>query len=177
MSSRIITSDRKHRRGSKSGFMLVELLAVMVIIVLLLGLVVGGAQLAMQRARRTRAKADIQNIHTALACYSEEYAVSFLAESPQNTYPYPTIASDDASDLLSTAVAKFLGVGISCLDPWGMNYVYEYDSASSPHVYHLWSHGGEPGNSAVKIEEAQGAGNKSGVLYVKSEPEMSEGRL
>lgn len=178
MSSEIIVSGRKRQHSSStSGFMLIELIMVMVIIVLLLGLVVGGAQLAIDRARRTRASADIQNIHAALACYSEEYNVSFLTASPANTYPYPTIAGNDASTLLSTAVAEFLGAGISCVDPWGMNYVYEYDSTSSPEVYYLWSHGGDPGNPAMKIEEAGGTVSGHSTEYVASDPELAEATL
>ena len=147
-----VGSGRKPHGKARDAFTLIEILAVMLIILLLLGIVVGGFGIAQQRAREARARADLQAISEALARYKIDYRLSYLSESSANTYPYPSVVGTDATALQDTALMDFLDSNVSFVDPWGSNYVYEYNNSSTPETYLLWSHGRDPGNPATRID-------------------------
>lgn len=142
---------RGTRRSGTAAFTLIELMTVMVIIVLLLGMLVGGWQYARRKAMISRAKADLQVISAALQNYRMEYKMSWRTASTVNTYPYPTVAGTDARLLGVTAITNFIPSGFTFLDPWGTNYIYEYSPSTAKEKYALWSHGGDPGNPADRI--------------------------
>ena len=68
--SDLVTTPGSHRR---SGFTLVELLAVIMIIALLAGLVTPAVMRAMSSARTAAVKAEIDLLHMALVNYKNEY--------------------------------------------------------------------------------------------------------
>lgn len=111
-------------RGRR-GFSMVELLSVIGVIVVLAGIILGGASYAQRRAAISRAQSDLEQIKFVL----EEYRVRFGR--------YPTTANMGVNvegpladtvmkDLLTVPTPNFPGAkpGLALYDPWGRSYVY-----------------------------------------------------
>lgn len=118
----------------KSGFTLLELLAVMLIIGLLAGLGIGGYSLARHSAKEGRAKADIERLRNGL----EEYRVQYGA--------YPSTADG----LLS--ITNHVGARFEVLDPWGQPYQYV---SSNRFQYSIFSLGVDAQDDADNIDPSR----------------------
>jgi len=112
------------KNSKKSGFTLIELLVVIGIIVLLAGIVMPNFMKQIDKAKKTRARADIHSLENALAMYQTDYGV------------YPT-STGDISDLerIFQAVGTqgkgpYLSKDIPN-DPYGTVYNYTYPGATS----------------------------------------------
>ena len=68
-----LNSSTMTRRPRISGFTLVELLVVMVVIVFLMGLIFGGIKSAMHIAACAHAKQDVKSLVGAIDAYRAEY--------------------------------------------------------------------------------------------------------
>jgi len=105
----------------KSGFTLVELLIVIVVLVILTAIVIPSYAIITNKAKETAAEAEMQNIAKALEVYSSE----------KNSYPpeadYPEILI--TSGIMHSAPEK---------DPWEISYEY---SSSGGNSYILESFG------------------------------------
>lgn len=108
----------------KSGFTLLELLAVITIIAILAGLGAKGYSLARRQAKEGRAKAEIEKLRTAL----EEFRVEFGH--------YPEQLS--AGEIPNLDQLTILVEGIEALDPWGNPYQYV---CTNRFIYRIWSTG------------------------------------
>ena len=95
------------RLRSSRGFSLIEIMVVIVIIALLAGLVGISVAGYTDRARVTKAKADLATIAGAVKSYYGDHG----------RYP-------DASEGLSILVPEYLEQVVK--DPWGGEYQYEY---------------------------------------------------
>ena len=105
---------RRHRRSLSGGFTLVELLAVIAIITLVAGLIIGITGRAAGEADEARARTKIENITRAL----EEYRLENGAylDSGVNTN-----MDHSVFEVLTNYVE---GVDTDFLDPWGKPYSY-----------------------------------------------------
>ena len=90
--SDLVTTPRFHRR---SGFTLVELLAVIMIIALLAGLLTPAVMRARNSARNAAIKAEIDMLHMAIMNYKNEYG----------SFP-PCVSGTAATDLAAKHVAR-----------------------------------------------------------------------
>jgi len=105
----------------KSGFTLVELLIVIVVLVILTAIAIPSYTVITSKARETAAEAEMQNIAKALEVYSSE----------KDTYP----SEADYPDVLITS-----GImqSVPEYDPWKISYTY---SSISENNYILKSFG------------------------------------
>lgn len=164
----------KRRLRKADSFTLIELLAVITIIAILAGLVLGGAGAVRQRAARGQAKAEISAIEAGLARYQMDfggYPTASNITTTDNRYgQYSTSTYPAAGQALFTNLwgattygttsgggKQYLNVKPSMvntsgvnyfIDPWGYAYGYFWDGASSLNggaVPDVWSTGGQNG--------------------------------
>ena len=163
---------------SKSpSFTLIELMAVVAIIAILAGLVLGGAGAVRSRAARGQAKAEIAAIEAGLARYQMDfggYPTAANITTTGNQYGhYSTSTYPAAGQVLftnlwgaatyATATAtrrQYLNVKPSMvntsgvnyfMDPWGYAYGYYWSGTNSLNagaVPDLWSTGGQTGTGS-----------------------------
>jgi len=108
---------------AKRGFTMVEMLAVIAVLGILMGIVVGLAGQAGRRSDRAKAQTDLQMIRTAL----EEY------RHRNGEYPEPRYFARTLNDYAYDWYRRTLN-----RDPWGNTYNY---FRTAPLEYHLWSKG------------------------------------
>lgn len=126
-------------KRSVSGFSLLEIMVVLVIIAILMALVVPNVINRPDEARITAAKADLRSIATALDMYKLD------------NYKYPT--TQQGLDALVQSSGKRDGYLKKLpVDPWGNPY--QYLSPGTHGMYDLYSLGpngssGQPDNSKV----------------------------
>ena len=124
--------------GTRSGFTMLELLAVMVIVSILIGLGAKGYSLARRQAKESRAKAEIETLRTALNEYRVENG------------RYPAQASSVGFKDL-TEITKLTNAveGASLFDPWG--HAYQYQSTNR-FRYRIWSEGQDMESASDNID-------------------------
>ncbi len=109
-------------RKSKSGFTLVELLAVMAVIGVLAGMVLGISGYASRRADESRAMADIERIKDIL----EDYRI--------RTGRYPPNAASMRDEVRNSNLSFFHETN-QLRDPWNRNYEYRLEGRYIIYVY------------------------------------------
>ncbi len=139
-------------RSRSSAFTLLELLAVIAIIAVLTGIVIGVGRRASEAGKVARAKAELAALSAALEGYRRQYGDyprttdnATLVQSligkldPLGNKPTPlgrvqfevakfTVASPSTPD---TAVDPFSNASGQLLDPWGQAYRYAYAARST----------------------------------------------
>ncbi len=135
----------RSRRNNQEGFTLIELMVVILIIGLLATIVVRNLRGVTDRAKRTKAEADISELKQALDSYyldngnypTSEQGLQALVSAPTSG-PVP-------SDYETGGYIERVP-----LDPWGHPYVYESDGNS----YTLKSYGadGQPGGTGKNAD-------------------------
>ena len=125
--------------GVRSGFTLIEVLVVMIILTILAAVVVPRVIGRTEDARRARAVSDIESFGTALDMYKTdngEYPTT--EEGLQALRVAPTSAKSWNGPYLKKALAP---------DPWGHDYLYTSPGEHNPDSYDLYSTGadGQPG--------------------------------
>lgn len=120
---------RQYQRAIRSGFSLVELMVVIVIIGLLAGTVTVGVRSYMIRSKQNIAKTEIAKICQQLESFYLEYD------------RYPT--NDEGLEILAEPSDKFPDPLLERLpdDPWGNAYAYLETGASPP--YEVASYGAD----------------------------------
>ena len=155
------------------SFTLIELMAVVAVIAILAGLVLGGAGAVRQRAARGEAKAEIAAIEAGLARYQMDfgsYPTSTNITPSGTNYPASPSGYNSAGQALftnlwgaatygatTTTRKQYLNVKPSMvntsgvnyfIDPWGYAYGYYWSGADSLYggaVPDVWSTGGQAG--------------------------------
>ena len=138
------------RRQRCAGFTLVEILAVVAIIAILAGIMLGMSGFASGKADRNRAMADIEKIRNAFESYRLE----------RNYYPQFIVTNVDSWITISNELFNVLGNRFSrtdfrTLDPWGRVYQYSYDKAQSRFTYQVWSMGPNANDPADDVNPAK----------------------
>ncbi len=149
-------------RQPKLAFTLIELLAVITIIGILSGIVIGVGRYASATGKGARAKVELAAISSALEGYKRQYGdyprtdipaellqalVGKLGPSRNALSPQGRVlldlalfTTDDVGDPLSKAT-------LSLADPWGSAYRYHYFANAGQRTYILYSIG--PDSSAI----------------------------
>jgi general secretion pathway protein G len=117
--------ERRALRTGREGFTLIEILLVVVIIGMLATIVTVSVPKHLEKARKSKAAADIGGLGVAIQSYYME----------KGKYP-PGLASLTEGDdpFLEKAVPK---------DPWGNDYIYAFPGSHKPFKYDLKSLGGD----------------------------------
>lgn len=124
-----------HRQ--QSGFTLIEVMAVVVILGLLVTLVVPNVLGQQEKAQMKKAKIDIQMLSSALSMYkldnynypSTSQGLNALEKKPSGT--------PEATNWTSSYVPRLPK------DPWGKPYLYLQPGSKSDIGYDLWSYGAD----------------------------------
>ena len=165
-------------KSTARSFTLIELMAVVAIIGILAGLVLGGAGAVRQRAARGQAKAEIAAIEAGLARYQMDFgtyptAINIATGGNQygqySTSTYPAAGQVLFSNLWGTTNysattpgrKQYLNVKPSMvntsgvnyfIDPWGYAYGYYWSGTNSVNggaVPDVWSTGGQAGTGTA----------------------------
>lgn len=140
-----MTRRQRKARGD-SGFTLVELVVVMIIITILAGAVTLQVTNWTKRARRARAVQDIKTMETALDLYEADNG-----HPPTNEQGLAALITKPGSEPIpQNWSGPYLKNKRSVpKDPWGNEYVYYYPGQSNPDGYDLLSYGpdGRPGGT------------------------------
>jgi prepilin-type N-terminal cleavage/methylation domain-containing protein len=156
------------------SFTLIELMAVVAVIAILAGLVLGGAGAVRQRAARGQAKAEVAAIEAGLSRYQMDFGAYPAATNittgnneynHYSTSSYPAAGQTLFTNLWGAATyatntsggKQYLNVKPSMvntsgvnyfIDPWGYAYGYYWSGTSSLNggaVPDVWSTGGQTG--------------------------------
>ena len=133
---------KKHLLTSNKGFTLVELMAVVIIIIILVGLMVFGASYANRKASTEHTAAEIKTLESALEAYRLDIG----------TYPTFTPPGNNLGVLLGKYLASWptsRRTGNQLFDPFFIAYNYRFPgtiNTASPTNgasggYDLWSSG------------------------------------
>ena len=116
-----------HARAKK-GFTLVEILAVLFIVSILLGIVLGSARYATQISRISRAESDLQAIADALERFHLVFGEYPPVDSATNLVAYKrdslSYSRSAGNARIEFAFANLLPKEFSGIDPWSHSYVY-----------------------------------------------------
>ena len=131
-----------HPPRNYSGFTLVELLMVIMIIAVLAGLVIGTASYANKKAAISQVMADIERIKIALDNYKATYGaypkVDGIANLIQAIHTKPIQRSEPV--FIELKPSEITSGRI--VDPWGNDLRYRGNPANNDATfYDLWSHG------------------------------------
>lgn len=136
--------NRKKRKKPALGFTLIEIMAVVVIIGLIGGVVVGAVVSKVSDAKKKTAKTQIGALGQALKLFHLDCGF------------YPSALADLVTEPTSGRKCKgyspqgYLDEGKAVpADPWDNSYNYQYPGVHTPQGYDLWSNGpdGEEGTS------------------------------
>ena len=117
---------------AKAGFTLVEMLAVLFIVSILLGIVLGSARYASQVSRISRAESDLHVLADALDRFYLVFGEYPRVESATNllTFTRDSLNFEDgaSSKRIPFEFANLLPTGFTALDPWSHPYIYRVRS-------------------------------------------------
>ena len=127
-------------RKRRTGFTLIEIMAVVLIIGLLSGIVGLAVFQQVDKGRAVAAQAQISNLEGVLELYrmdnarfpTSEQGLEALVSRPTGT-PEPR----------SYPAGGYLKGGRVPLDPWGEPYLYESPGQHNQHAFDLWSYGAD----------------------------------
>lgn len=135
----------------KSGFTLIELMIVVIILASLAGMVLPRIMDRADDARVNIAKAEVAAITSALRFYRLD-----MGEYPTNEQGLRALMQDPGS---GAAAGRRLGtwkgpyLEKDPVDPWGRPYQYRRDAG--PAGFEVWSHGPQEGSSESRISNLQ----------------------
>jgi general secretion pathway protein G len=127
-------------RKRRTGFTLIEIMAVVLIIGLLSGIVGLAVFQQVDKGRAVAAQAQISNLEGVLELYrmdnahfpTSEQGLEALVSRPTTT-PEPR----------NYPPGGYLKGGRVPLDPWGEPYLYESPGQHNPHAFDLWTYGAD----------------------------------
>lgn len=128
---------------ARSGFSLMEIMIVVMIIGLFVAIGGGAIYRQFNKAKKTNAKTVLNNFKNAIQGYYDE------------TYHYPQTLKDLIKPPSDEKVAKkwegpYLDKKVIPKDPWGKNYEYRLNEDNAEQPYELFSYGGPKGKNEPK---------------------------
>ena len=140
-----------------AGFTIVELMVVITIIAVLAGLVLSTAGYVQKKGATSRASGEIAAMAAALENYKADNG-DYPSNSAANSYNSISLLqalmpSNGGKVYYEFKTNSLTNTGI--LDPFGLNYGYQYPGASNHNgttFYDLWSSAGGSDNSAKWIK-------------------------
>ena len=126
----------RHTTSRHSGFTLVELMVVVVVISILVGLTIGGLGYVNRKGAESRAQSEVAALSAAIDNYKLEVGqypdegdlfAELTGQGPVNTnkvYFEPTAV---------------MGTNQQFVDPWGAPYNYNPEGERNPGFFDLWS--------------------------------------
>lgn len=132
--------SKKTERNTRSGFTLIEILLVVVIIGILAAVAIPRLGGRVKQAQIAAAQADVNNIGMALRLY----------EVDNGAYPGSLSALVTSPGAAPNWRGPYLEKGIP-KDPWGSDYVYAHPGSHNPNGYDLYSNGPDGAQSADDI--------------------------
>lgn len=135
---------KTHRNSSRQAFTLIELLAVISIILAMMGLVLGASRYAKLASYKGRARADVQELKTAVERFHQDNG-----RYPDHTSPDELKALRELLPQQMRSGTRWAKGDVNMLDdPWGRDYRYIRQSEQS---YTLSSEGPKTETSADDI--------------------------
>ncbi|OQA29294.1 MAG: Type II secretion system protein G precursor [Verrucomicrobia bacterium ADurb.Bin345] len=125
---------------TSSGFTLIEVLLVVVIIGILVGVAIPRLGGRVRQAQIAAAEADVNNVGMALRLY----------EVDNGTYPPSLQALLSKPGNAPNWRGPYLEKGLP-KDPWGNDYLYTFPGSRNPHSYDLKTYGPDGVESADDI--------------------------
>ncbi|MBU0477819.1 type II secretion system major pseudopilin GspG [bacterium] len=143
-----------------AGFTLIELLVVIGIIVLLAGIVMPNFMKQIDKAKKTRARADIHSLENALAMYQTDYGI-YPGQSGEDLHGSINVNGNipELERMLQAVGTNGRGPYLSKdipNDPYGTKYQYRapgdtsatYHNPLNNRSYDLWSYGKDKTNDS-----------------------------
>ena len=132
------------KKKRRKKFTLIELLAVITIIAVLAGIVIGVSNLASTKAARGKCKSQMQQIELALEQYKDEYG--YFPQTDGNT---EKLKGGYLKDEKPSNFDGYDGDDNSKIsDPFGKAYRYRCPGDENPKSYDLWSNGPDGRNGS-----------------------------
>ena len=134
-----------------SGFTLIEIMAVVLIIGLLSSLVGFAVFQQVDKGRATAAKAQISSLESVLELYRMDNARFPTSEQGLQALVERSTVSPEPREF---PAGGYLKGGRVPDDPWGEPYQYESPGQNNPHAFDLWSYGAAaaPGGDDVNAD-------------------------
>lgn len=150
-------------------FTLVELLTVMVIIMILAGMVLGGASFAQRKARHSRTLAQIKIIEIAFTQYNTDWGFypQQATAGPLSATFWDSIVSPNGRAYIEFGPQGFAyddtngnqqrDNGEAVKDPYGNPFYYQCPGTMNTETFDVWSMGmdGAHGDAGTSVSDAQ----------------------
>ena len=139
------------RRFRQSGFTLIEIMAVVIIIGLLTTIVGAAIFQQVDKGRVTTARAQLSSLEGVLELYRMDNGRFPTTEQGLDALVHEPTGEPAARNY---PLGGYLKGGKVPLDPWGEPYYYESPGQNNPHFFDLWSNGsdGAPGGEGVEAD-------------------------
>jgi general secretion pathway protein G len=140
-------NSQHSQRVRRSGFTLIEIMAVVVIMGMLMTVLAVGINGRIQVARSSAAQAQISRIEQALDFYQLDNARYPTADQGLESLHQQPTAPPVPKNYTPGGYLK----REQLLDPWGVPFQYQIPGTHNPHAFDLWSTGpdGQEGNDDI----------------------------
>lgn len=133
---------KRERIDRRSGFTLVELLAVIAVIAVVAGIVLGVSGIASRKASEGRAKAQFERLRLGIENYRIEYGRYPATDSFETLIDLLHDTPSNNNERVFLEVDKGEIQNGVIIDPWGNEYEYDGKTPSrNPGIYDLASRG------------------------------------
>ncbi len=132
----------------QSAFTLIEVLAVIAIVVIVAGIVIGGAGAANRKAAEAKARSEISKFEIAVQQYKRDHGYlpsddfDSVTDDHEITRSF-LVSSDGEERYLKLNLDELRFSGNYWRDPFGQPYRYEMPGSKNPESYDVWSLGAD----------------------------------
>jgi general secretion pathway protein G len=127
----------QHNRSAESGFTLLEILLVVIIISMLVGVAVVNLAPKINQSKITACQDQIHNFSSALDLYYLDNGIYPTTEQGLNAL----IVAPTSTPVPGNWKGPYLNPAVIKKDPWYHDYTYQYPGTHNPTGYDLYSPG------------------------------------